>query len=97
MIKIDFLKKKTKRSALCKLPISAHKLMIESGRYVTPKIAPQDRLCPVCNLNEVEDEYFVMWCPLLEQPRNTLILDLSDTYNVNDISDNDVLKISYEC
>ena len=60
---------KSKKSALCKLWISAHKLMIESGRYAIPKIPPENKLCQVCDLQEVEDEFhFIIPCTLLKQP-----------------------------
>ena len=48
---------KSKKIALCKLRISAHKLMIESGSYAIPKIPPEKRLCQVCYLQEEEDEF----------------------------------------
>ena len=35
--------------------ISAHRLPIETGRYVN--IEHNLRLCPICNLHEVGDEY----------------------------------------
>ena len=49
------------RSPFCKLCFSAHQLMIEKGRYVNPKIPPEDRICKICDLNVVEDEFhFIM-------------------------------------
>ena len=39
------------RRAICKIRISAHNLMIESGRYHKPKPLPrEDRLCRKCCL-----------------------------------------------
>ena len=82
---------KSARSAFCKLRISAHKLMIETGRYATHKIPPGNRLCQVCDLKEVEDEFhFVMRCKLLEQPRQKLFSDLSDIFDTDNFS-SDVL------
>ena len=37
-----------------KLPISAHKLAIEGGRYLN--ISKHERICTACNTGEVEDE-----------------------------------------
>ena len=52
---LDFTKKKiTNRKALVKLRIGNHKLMIESGRY--DQIPRENRLCPSCRSNEIEDE-----------------------------------------
>ena len=44
------------RQAICKICISAHRLMIEFGRYHKPKPIPrEERLCRNCSLNEVEN------------------------------------------
>ena len=49
------------RRALTKLRISRHKLMIELGRY--NQIARDDRICPVCGSNQIEDEiHFLFYC-----------------------------------
>ena len=42
------------RRSITKFRISAHKLMIEQGRYIG--IPSQNRICSKCSLNEVEDE-----------------------------------------
>ena len=51
-------------SILC----STHKLAIEQGRYLNePR---ENRLCQICNYNELEDEYhFVLVCPILSDVR----------------------------
>ena len=39
------------RNAICKLRVSAHNLLIETGRYVKPKSMPlSERICKHCNL-----------------------------------------------
>ena len=55
----------------CKIRISAHNLMIESGRYHKPKPLPrEDRLCHNCCLNEVENEiHFLTRCSKYESER----------------------------
>ena len=62
----------TIQKAICKLRISSHYLAIESGRYNnTPR--PQ-RMCTVCNSNEIEDEFhFLLICDLYTDIRKTLI------------------------
>ena len=51
------------RQSLARFRCSSHDLMIESGRY--RNIQRHDRVCPVCNLNEIEDEFhFLLICPL---------------------------------
>ena len=47
----------TSRSAFSKLHASAHCLKIEKGRYLIPKIPPANRICIVCDLQKVKDEY----------------------------------------
>ena len=41
---------------------SAHKLLTEEGRY--RGIDRNLRLCQYCNITVVEDEYFLLFCPL---------------------------------
>ena len=57
------------RQAITKLRISAHKLPVETGRYVN--VAYNERLCEHCDLNEIGNEqHFLMSC------RNTKLADL---------------------
>ena len=46
--------------AMTRFRISAHRLPIETGRYVN--IEHNLRLCPICNLHEVGDEYHYFLC-----------------------------------
>jgi hypothetical protein len=79
------------RSTLCKLRISAHKLMIEMGRYTIPKTVPENRLCTFCDLHEVEDEFhFMMKCTLYEDYRGKLLSEISEVFDVTNLSDNDI-------
>ena len=46
------------RKAICKLRLTAHNLLIETGRYVKPKNMPRsERICKNCNLNIIENEF----------------------------------------
>jgi hypothetical protein len=59
---------------MCKLPISAHKLNIEVGRY--NKIPRNERFCKKCKTGEIEDEmHFLLLCNHFETDR-TNILDI---------------------
>jgi hypothetical protein len=59
------------RVALTKFRVSAHRLMIELGRR--SGVALEDRLCPKCTLNEIEDEWhFLSVCPLYATERRKL-------------------------
>ena len=49
------------RVALTKLRTSSHNLEIERGRYVRPRVKPEQRRCVVCNV--MDDEiHFVTQC-----------------------------------
>ncbi len=56
------------RVALSRFRCSSHDLFVETGRY--SNINRQERLCQVCDLNDVEDEYhFLLVCPLYSDLR----------------------------
>ena len=52
------------RILFTKLRISAHDLLIETGRYTKPKKTPvENRLCRFCKSNNIEDEpRFILHC-----------------------------------
>ena len=52
---IDLIKNVKTRVAVTKMRISCHLLPIESGRY--KKIPRVERLCPLCNRSEIDDEF----------------------------------------
>ena len=61
---------KTSRKCLTKLRISAHKLRIESARYGRDRIERQERVCQLCDINEIEDEFhFVLKCKTYNELR----------------------------
>ena len=52
--------------------MSSHNLNIEKGRYNNEN--RRNRLCTVCHLNDVEDEFhFVLKCPLYDQLRRKYV------------------------
>jgi hypothetical protein len=83
------------RSPFCKLRVSAHQLMIEKGRYVTPRIPPENRICRICDLNAVEDEFhFIMKCTAYNDIRFTLFSQINEALVTDNFSDMDFfLKI----
>ncbi len=86
------LLKRQSKSTFCKLRISSHKLRIETDRYTSPKIPPNQRLCNHCNSNEIEDEFhFIMKCSLYSDFRQKLFKDLTDLLEIDsgEINDND--------
>lgn len=59
------------RRSLARFRISAHKLYIETGRYLG--ILRHDRICTRCSINEVEDEqHYLFTCPGMESKRKIL-------------------------
>ena len=62
------------RSSMAQFRLSAHKLEIEKGRFISNTyIPPKERLCKQCNLNECEDEkHFLLRCPLYTNIRESL-------------------------
>lgn len=60
------------RVALTRFRCSAHKLLIEEGRY--RNIIREERICRLCNMNLVESEYhFLLVCPLYRELRRTCL------------------------
>ncbi len=79
------------RSAFTKLRISAHSLMIEKGRHLNPKLPIDQRICTMCPLNEIEDEsHFMLKCTYYSIPRLKMLSDISEAYNIKNISDNKI-------
>ena len=60
------------RIALTRLRCSAHKLMIEEGRI--RNIEREARLCTLCNMQVIENEYhFVLVCPFYRKLRHEIL------------------------
>ena len=56
------------RNAVVKLRISAHQLLIETGRH--RNIPRDERICELCDKNELEDEFhFLLVCPAYKELR----------------------------
>ena len=70
--------KKSERSILTKLRISAHALHIETGRYSRPPVPRDKRVCYSCKQFIENEEHFVLYCPCYDHYR----LQYSDIFNV---------------
>ena len=58
------------RRNFTKLRISCHDLAIETGRYSNNRKPLSERICNLCNLNQIEDEFhFFMTCPFYNNER----------------------------
>ena len=52
------------KNSLNHFRLGNHQLMIETGRHTIPKTPENLRICPFCQLNEVERElHFILCCP----------------------------------
>ena len=70
---LNLIKDFLKRQAFLKFRISNHRLQIETGRYIKPKIAPEDWICEKCYSSEVEDEqHFLLNYGFYHNHRNKL-------------------------
>ena len=64
------------RVALTKLRTSSHNLEIERGRYVRPRVKPEQRRCVVCNV--MDDEiHFVTQCHINASERRIFYQKMS--------------------
>ena len=65
--------------------------MVEKGRHFSPKLPLSERICKLCNLHKVEDEFhFVMKCTKYKFQRNQLFKELSEIYNPDSLSNEDI-------
>ena len=61
---LDIISSANLRKLLSKFRLSSHDLEIETGRYGSKSILPEQRICKICDLSLVEDEFnFLMICP----------------------------------
>ena len=62
------------RRNLVKFKLSNHKLMIELDRYQTDHISRENRLCPLCKSNQIENETrFLLDCSKYSSQRRTFL------------------------
>ena len=82
---ITVVKNNCHRITLTRIRCSAHKLMIEEGRY--RNIDRNQRVCTKCNMNVIENEFhFVLVCPIYRQLRNECL----PRYNIGPKLDEDI-------
>ena len=69
-------------------------LHLETGRFAGS--AEEDRICQMCDLNEIENEYhFVLYCPLYCGAREELFSS-ADGDDILDISDAEIIRRLFE-
>ena len=47
------------RTSYTKFRLSSHKLLVERGRWMKPKLQYEIRKCTLCDSEDIEDEYHV--------------------------------------
>jgi hypothetical protein len=47
-------------NSISKLRCGSHNLFVETGRWNRPLIPRANRICQLCNQNQIEDEYHVL-------------------------------------
>ena len=61
------------RQTLTKFRLSNHKLMIERGRHLRPKLDIEERICPVCQEGVEDETHFLVRCTFYEELRKPLL------------------------
>ena len=71
---LNSIKNITERTAITKIRLSNHDLMIETGRY--KEIPVQERLCPFCDNNVETEQHFLLVCKTYQTHREQLFNEL---------------------
>ena len=86
------------RRHFTKFRISDHNLYIESGRHSKPKTPLEQRICSLCDHDEIEDEkHFLMHCSFYNSEREELFRYISEFTSFSSLDENAkfVYLISY--
>ncbi len=62
----------------CSFRISFHDLEIERGKYCSLSIAPEDRICKICNILTETEEHLMLFYPKFRKLRLKLIRYISE-------------------
>ena len=74
---LDIISSANLRKLLSKFRLSSHE--IETGWYGSKSIPPEQRICKICDLRSVEDEFhFLMICPKFSNLRNSPFQDVNN-------------------
>ena len=66
------IKNPKQRQTLTKFRLSNHKLMIEIGRHMIPKLDKEQRICQICYAGVEDEIHFLTKCKILEPIRKPL-------------------------
>ena len=79
IMKLGFLNSFKQRKSLSKFRLGLLHLRIETGRFVRPRLEPEDRVCLICRSGEVENElHFLLFCNEYKHFRQVLFGHISD-------------------
>ena len=83
---LNVIKNKDWKISLTKFRVSAHNLLIETGRHHNIKV--EDRICKHCNQKEIEDErHFLIECSKYASLRQTMMQEVLHLYpNIKNMS-----------
>ena len=85
---VDSTRKNPTRRTLVKLRIGCHNLRVETGRY--DKIPLEERICPLCSGNEIEDEtHLLLDCQGYSSMRDIFLSKIETKID-------DIQKLSHE-
>ncbi len=88
----------SKRIEFSKLRVSAHKLRIETDRYIRPRVPPENRLCLLCDSGVVEDEkHFMLECELYNRERRDLVRYIQESTDINSLNVDDKFNFLMSC
>ena len=87
------------RRNLVKFKLSNHKLMIKLGRYQTDHISRENRLCPLCKSNQIENEtHFLLDCSKYSSQRRTFLNRINELIpNFERKSTSESIKLLMNC
>jgi hypothetical protein len=65
------------RKCVTRLRLSSHDLRIEGGRHTKPKTPVAQRICQMCNFNQIEcEKHFILLCPSYQEYRIKLFVNI---------------------
>ena len=80
------------RKRISQFRLGTLNLRIETGRYVRPRLPPEERFCLICNNGDVEDEiHFLLNCQRYEQARQNLYTHIVDINSFMELSNEEKL------
>ena len=79
---------------MSKFRLGLLRLRIETGRYIRPRMAPEDRVCLICNNGQVEDEiHFLLVCDEYGESRRKLFDCVPNIENFQGLGNIDKLEL----